>query len=176
MDANDHQESVALLSRDASAPRLASVDCESSEILCGAWACQTPAVWFFLVPKPGPDQSQPPTLITEHPLNATSVTNDDIVSIHSRQTYLSRPPVQGMLHPFDGWVAKAGLTVPMAYTLYALGKIPSWAMMLGISLFSRNFMSVLPLTSHRDIMKQSSLTCSDRARRMPQAGQPQRRA
>lgn len=70
-------------------------------------------------------------------MNHTTVTAEPIIAIHTEQKYLTAETYNGAFHPFDGWVAKAGLSLPLAYFLFGMGKIPSWAFMVGISLFSR---------------------------------------
>jgi hypothetical protein len=45
------------------------------------------------------------------------------------------------MHPIDGELAKFGLLTPLGYVLWLFGTIPSWAFMIGISFFSRSFMS-----------------------------------
>lgn len=124
---------------DPSAPNLASIDCEAEEMLCGAWGALTATIWVILVPQPLPDQSKGPTHITVHRLNTTTVTEDEITRLHTRKLYLGAPRYEGVLHPFDGWIAQYGLTEPMAVGLYYFSKIPSWAFMIGLSFFSRYF-------------------------------------
>lgn len=128
-------ESVALLASDSAAPRVAQLDCDAEEILCGAWAVAVPAVWVVLLPA----SHEAKTPIKIFNLNTTTVTPADFTKIHTRKLYLHESEYQGALHPFDGWVAKTGLATPLAYVLWGFGKIPSWAMMVGISMFSRSF-------------------------------------
>lgn len=97
-------------------------------------------IWFFLVPQPAPDQSRAPTVLTIHQLNHTTVTNTDITRIHTRQEYLAAKPYDGFMHPFDGIVARLGLTMPLAYFLYAVSLVPSWAFMILVSFGSRYLM------------------------------------
>lgn len=49
-------------------------------------------------------------------------------------------PYEGPFHPFDGFLAKVGATEPLAHVLYYIGKVPSWAFMIGMSFFSRQYM------------------------------------
>lgn len=125
------------LANDISAPRLTKIDCEREEMLCGAWAAHIPSIWMIL--RPQHDQIAEKTIITIHHLNTTTVDDAIITNIHTRREYLGVPPYEGAFHPFDGIIAKLGLTTPMAMTLFYLSKIPNWAFMIGLSLFSRYF-------------------------------------
>lgn len=138
-------ESAILLQSDISAPHLASVNCDQQEVLCGVWAAHIPSVFLFLVPQPMPDQSSRDTPLHIFDVNMTTVTNADITRIHTRKLYLDpeNPAYTGSMHPIDGWIAKSGLQMPIAYVLWGLAKIPSWAFMIGISMFSRQFMYVV---------------------------------
>lgn len=44
------------------------------------------------------------------------------------------------MHPTDGWLAQYNLNVPLGYVIYAVGAVPSWMFMIGISFFSRTVM------------------------------------
>ena len=134
------QESVALFATDVSAPQLGLVNCDTTPLLCGSWAAAVGSIWFFLLPQPLPDQSCPATHLTIHSYNLTTVTSADITKLHTRKEYLQEPRYEGALHPMDGWVEKTGLVYPMAYGLYVLAKVPSWAFMVAMSFISRRFM------------------------------------
>lgn len=94
----------------------------------------------MLLPQPLPDQSAGPTHITVHYFNLTTVSNADITRLHTRKEYLHAERYEGALHPFDGWVQRSGLVVPMAWALWGLSKVPSWAFLVGMSFVSRRFM------------------------------------
>lgn len=47
---------------------------------------------------------------------------------------------EGWLHPFDGKLAKLGLSVPMAYFFHGLNAVPTWVLMLVVSFVSRTLM------------------------------------
>ena len=133
-------KSAAIVAASSDAPRLAVIDCESEPVLCNAWALGPPSVAYMLLPQPLPDQSTPATSFYNIPLNRTSVTAGEIAAIHTQQKYLDKAPYEGWFHPFDGQLAKLGLTIPFGYAVYYFSLIPSWAMMVGISFFSRTFM------------------------------------
>lgn len=136
------QESAALLAADPASPHLAYVNCDENAILCGTWAAGVPTIWHIQLPTPQPDQSRPATTIHIVPLNTSSTTVADIVGIYTSKTYEKVPVYEGAFHPFDGYLAKLGLSQPLAYLLTAFALVPSWAFMIVISLVSRSFMSV----------------------------------
>lgn len=131
---------MALLTLRAKDVQLARLDCESQELLCGAWAVRVPIIRHMLIPAPLPDQSDIGIVIRDIKLNKTEVVVSDITEIHTKQKYLEETPYTGVFHPFEGLLAQYGLTMPVAYVMYAIAKIPSWLMMMCISLFSRNYM------------------------------------
>lgn len=133
-------ESAALLAADPSAPKLAYVNCDRQAILCATWAAGPPTIWHIQLPVVQADQSKPATTIRIVGLNTTTTTARDIVQIHTEKMYEKRPVYEGALHPFDGWVAKYGLLTPLGYTMFAFANVPSWAFMIGISMFSRYIM------------------------------------
>lgn len=130
-------ESVPLYSASSSPPNLAMIQCEENPILCQAWALNPPQVLQFLLPQPQPDQTTPPTTMRAKNLNTTTVTATDIASLHLEEKWNTINVYEGYFQPFDGELAKYGLSVPVAYLIWYFSKIPSWAFMIGISLFSR---------------------------------------
>jgi hypothetical protein len=110
-----------------------------------------PVIYHFLLPKRAPSASsasgQPstdaPSRLHIVPLNLTSTEASDIVSIPSatKSRYLDYDEYTGLLHPIDGLMAKFGLLQPFGYFMWALGSMPGWVMMLGISFVSRQIMS-----------------------------------
>ena len=133
-------ESAAIFAADPTAPHLGYIDCDTNAILCSIWAAGPPAIWYFLLPIAGKDQSTPATTIYIVPLNTTTTTANEIVQIHTAKNYEKRPVYESFIHPFDGWLAKAGLNVPVGYILFGFGLIPSWSFMLLISFVSRTVM------------------------------------
>lgn len=74
-------------------------------------------------------------------LNLTTTTPDTIVDLFQKRADKSEfKKKDGYFHPFNGELAQYGVAVPVAYLLWGLGVVPSWAMMLGISFFSRTVM------------------------------------
>jgi hypothetical protein len=147
--ANTAQASVPLLAtygQIANKPslKLGRVDCEANEILCTAWSVGVPAVWHFLTPDSALSYNAP-TDVRIIRFNSSSVTTEDITSIPSHSganpRYKKYEPYTGMLHPIDSTLARFGLSMPVGYALWLLGAIPSWAMMLVISMVSRQIMS-----------------------------------
>lgn len=99
-------------------------------------------IYHFLVPQQS--STEKPTPLHIVPLNMTRTEVSDIVAIPSaggKSTYLNYEEYTGLLHPFDGILAKVGLLQPFGYFMWALGSMPGWVMMLGISFVSRQIMS-----------------------------------
>lgn len=133
-------KSVALIAASSSAPHLAMLNCEAEPVLCNAWAIGPPSVVYIQRPQPLADQSTPATPVYMLPLNRTSVTASEIAAIHTESKFQNQAPYEGFFHPFDGQLAKLGLDIPFGYGVYYFSLIPSWAMMVGISFFTRTFM------------------------------------
>ncbi|KAK5175715.1 uncharacterized protein LTR77_000854 [Saxophila tyrrhenica] len=134
-------ESTALLSASRSPPNLGLLDCEAEPVLCNAWAVGPPTIFHFLIPQPLADQSTPATTVRSFGLNRTTVTAPEIASIHLEEKYTQKEPYEGIFHPFDGPLAKAGLAIPVGYAIWGFSLIPSWAFMIGVSFISRSMMS-----------------------------------
>ena len=124
------------LKTTATSPHLASVDCESQPVLCNSWAAGPPAIWHITRPA----TPEAPTNVRIISLNTTTTTSSDIMKIHSAQTWKDAPLYEGAFHPFDGYIAKFGLSQPVGYVLWIFATVPSWAFMLLISIASRSFM------------------------------------
>ncbi|KAJ5955532.1 hypothetical protein N7501_009811 [Penicillium viridicatum] len=136
------KESVLLFSADPTSPQLGYLDCEANQVLCAAWSASAPSVQYYQIPKePSVGEERAPTPFRNIYLNATTVTPETIYEIHAKKTYEKVPVYEGALHPVDGWVAKYQLNIPMGYVIWALGAVPSWLFMIGISFFSRTMMS-----------------------------------
>lgn len=74
-------------------------------------------------------------------LNLTTTTPDTIVDLFQNRADKSQfKKKDGYFHPFNGELAQYGVAVPVAYLLWGLSVVPSWAMMLGISFISRTMM------------------------------------
>ncbi|KZF19935.1 hypothetical protein L228DRAFT_285330 [Xylona heveae TC161] len=134
-------KSVPLLAATQSPPHLASLNCETERVLCKALGAYPTSLWHVSLPVPAPDQSKPETPIHIVWLNRTHTEPSDFVKIHNEKVWETHSEkYEGVFHPFDGFVAQQGLTIPVGYVRFAFSLIPQWAFMLGISLFTRNFM------------------------------------
>ena len=130
--------SAAALAADPTAPKLGYINCDTNAILCSIWAAGPPAIWHIVIP--AADQSPSPTTIHIVSLNTTATTAQDIIEIHYAKSYQKTPIYEGLLHPFDGSLAKFGLNVPLGYVLFGFAMIPSWAFMILVSFVSRTIM------------------------------------
>jgi len=120
---------------------LGTIDCEKEEVVCTAWGTTLPSIYHFTVPKKSDPQAKVPLHIV--PLNLSSVTTADIVSIPSasKSRYLDFPEYEGAVHPFDGWMAQFNILIPFGYVMWGFGSTPSWMIMIAISFVSRQIMS-----------------------------------
>ena len=106
------------------------------------WSIGPPALYHFFIPNPRADQPKPATIARYIPLNRSSVTALEIAELHTKEKYKETEPYEGALHPFDGWLEKNGISLPLAYFMWGFSKVPAWLPMIVISLLSRNVMSV----------------------------------
>lgn len=104
------------------------------------WALGPPSLYHIQLPKALPDQSTPATTVRYIPINRTSITALEIAEVHIKEKYKETEPYEGAFHPFDGWLEKTGINVPMAYFMWGMSKVPSWLPMIVISLLSRSIM------------------------------------
>ncbi len=73
-------------------------------------------------------------------LNITTTTAQTFLDYHASGHKEGFKQHTGYFHPFDGFFAQNGLSVPVGYFFWLFNAIPSWAMMLGVSFLSRTFM------------------------------------
>lgn len=106
-------------------------------------------------------------------LNMSTATPDDFVEVYkTRQDKSQFTKKEGYFHPFDGELAKYGVAVPVAYLLWGLSVVPSWAMMLGISFISRTMMYCLTLLIHKSFYATEPPLTLRRSRRMAPQDRP----
>jgi hypothetical protein len=115
------------------------LNCEEQPVLCNAWSAPTSSLWVFeMLPAPAPIE------IWAKRLNYTTTTSEDIVTLQKEGVKDKAKLHDGMFHPFNGWFAQNGLSIPVGYVLYVFNLIPSWAFMIGVSMLSRSMMYVAP--------------------------------
>ncbi|KAF1809095.1 hypothetical protein P152DRAFT_494992 [Eremomyces bilateralis CBS 781.70] len=132
-------ESVAILSTQPNTPNLAAIDCEDQRILCNSWLAGPPSLWHFSLPKPLADQSHPtPTVRIIDLFRNTTAT--DLQKIFAEEKWNDVKPYDGPWHPFEGFMHKFGVAVPLAYVTWAFSLMPTWLPMIAISFLSRTFM------------------------------------
>lgn len=130
-------QSAAKLALLPNAPHVGYLNCDDQPILCNAWAAGAGTLWLFdLLPPPAPVD------IYMKRLNLSTTDSDTFTKLYETKEDKSQFKLKdGYFHPFDGELAKYGVAVPVAYALWAMSILPSWAMMLGVSFLSRTFMS-----------------------------------
>lgn len=154
------QESVPLLTalpQSAGSPalRLGQIDCEVDNVLCAGWALACPSVLHFSIPQQSSEQQPRPERYVD--LNTTSTTPQDIVRLASNapnSRIMSVPVYEGQLHPFDSFIAKAGLQTYLGYAIHFMGSTPSWVIMITISFLSRQFIGNRSRRSSPDVYGQ----------------------
>ncbi|EGO56706.1 hypothetical protein NEUTE1DRAFT_65502 [Neurospora tetrasperma FGSC 2508] len=134
-------ETVEKFSTIPNSPHVAVLDCEEEPVLCNVWSAGASSLWVF-------DILPPPAAVDVYwkRLNFTTITAADLLETFDKETTEGKEAagfqlVEGALHPFDGTLARYNLAVPIAYALHYLSIIPSWAMMLFVSFFSRTMMN-----------------------------------
>lgn len=133
---NKAYNGTALLFKDdPTAPHLGYLNCDLQPILCNAWAAGPPAVWIFEI------GATAPTPVHIIPINTTSVTVETFTDLNTSKSWKDMPAYEGYFHPFDGIVAQLGVGLPLGWIIWGFAIVPSWAFMIGISFFSRTFMS-----------------------------------
>ncbi|KAG8164413.1 hypothetical protein KVR01_006331 [Diaporthe batatas] len=119
------------------APHVGFVNCDDQPILCNAWSAGAGSVWLFeMLPPPAPVD------IYIKRMNLSTTDSDTFLELYkTREDKSQFHKKDGYFHPFNGELAQYGLAVPLAYALWGLSVVPSWAMMLIVSFVSRTFMS-----------------------------------
>lgn len=143
---NESVPILATLPQPAGSPelKLGRIDCEKDNVLCNGWGAACPSLYHFDFSPNLADGRVVPTPIRVVDLNVTTTTVQDIVTV-ARNAPKSRlaeiPEYNGVLHPIDGVLANLGIQEYLGWLIYGMGTTPSWMIMIGISFFSRQFMS-----------------------------------
>lgn len=132
-------EAAVAAKLDSKAPKLGYVNCDYERVLCAVWNAAVPSIWYINVPSAAPGQNKPATDIYTIKLNSTDTSSSDITAIYKDKKYKNEPAMNSILHPFDGFIAQSGLQMPLAYVLTVFAIIPSWVVMVGISMMARTF-------------------------------------
>jgi len=128
-------ETAAKFAAEENAPHMALLNCDDQPVLCNAWSAPAGALWIFeMLPEPADIN------IWTKRLNLTTTTSDDLVQLHKNGYKNEASLRDGLFHPFNGAIAKNGLSTPVGYLLWAFTLIPSWAFMIFVSFFSRRMM------------------------------------
>lgn len=130
-------ESAVKFATLSKSPHLAVVNCDEQPILCNSWSAGTGALWLFeMLPRPAPIE------VYWKPLNLSTTTTQTLLDLYAQDSHEAfRHYTHSYFHPFQGKLAQYGLAVPVAYAVWALNLVPSWAMMLIVSFFSRSMMN-----------------------------------
>lgn len=143
----NEQQSVPLLMALPKVPnsqlRLGQINCEVEQVLCTAMAATVPAIHHFIFPQIQPGAPQPLSPMRELKINITDIQTSQFTSIPrgGESRYLEYPEYTGVLHYIDGAAVKYQLLMPIGWVIWGFGAMPSWALMIGISFFSRQYMA-----------------------------------
>jgi hypothetical protein len=114
---------------------MAMLNCEREPVLCNGWSAPPGGLWIFeMLPQPAPIN------IWGYRVNFTTATSDDFVKLQKGKYKEVATLHDGMFHPFNGFFAQNGLTMPVGYALWFFQAVPSWLFMIVVSMVSRSMM------------------------------------
>lgn len=126
-------ETAAKFALQPNAPHMGMLNCDDQPVLCNVWSAGPGWLWDFeMLPAPAAID------IYKKRLNLTTTTADEIVALQGKKDEFTL--LESFWHPFNGRAAELGVAVPFGYFLWFFNLMPSWAMMLAISFFSRTMM------------------------------------
>ncbi|KAI9884508.1 MAG: 39S ribosomal protein L24, mitochondrial [Watsoniomyces obsoletus] len=131
-------ESSVIFAAAPSTPHQAILNCDEENVLCHAWAATPPALFHFLIPR---SHDVPIEMRVMKHINASTITAPELVKMHLDKSWQKIEPYEGIFHPFDGFLAKWGLSTPVGYVLAAYSKLPSWAPLVVLSILTRTLMT-----------------------------------
>jgi len=111
------------------------LNCETEPVLCNSWAAPCGSLYVF-------EMLPPPAKIDVYfkRLNLSTTTSKDFLDLYAQEDKSNLFLHEGYFHPIDGVLAKNGIAVPLGYVLHFFNLVPSWALMLVVSFFSRSMM------------------------------------
>ena len=136
-------ETAAILSADPIAPKLGLLDCDNEKVLCATWRAQPPTIWHVRRPAPGQaidGGEKGESEVRINYLNYTTTGVQEMVALHTGNKYRDGYLYGGYFQPFDGELAKYGILEAVGWVLFVVGLIPSWSIMLTISMVTRLLM------------------------------------
>lgn len=74
-------------------------------------------------------------------LNTTTTTSETLQALYNDESREKWTVIDHAFHPFNGFLAKNYLSIPVAWILWAFSILPNWATMLLVSLLSRRMMN-----------------------------------
>lgn len=112
------------------------LNCDDQPILCNVFSAGPASLWAINMLPAGNEIN-----ILGKRLNTTTTTTQDFLDLHADKERSEMRPVNHIFHPFNGWFAQNGLSVPVAYILWLFTVIPNWSVMLLVSFASRRMMN-----------------------------------
>ncbi|TDZ67300.1 hypothetical protein CTRI78_v002995 [Colletotrichum trifolii] len=129
-------ESAVKFAKLPESPHLGLLNCDDQPVLCNAWSAGTASIWSINMLPAGSEVD-----IWRKRLNVTTTTSDDIVDLWKKGNKEDWVLTENIFHPFNSWVAKNGLSIPVGYFFWAFNLMPNWLFMLLISFGSRTLMN-----------------------------------
>ena len=136
-------ESAAILAADPLAPNLGLIDCDNDRVLCAIWTAKPPTIWHIQRPAPGQaleGREVGKSDIRVNYLNYTTTTASDMVALHTGSKYKDGYLIEHSYHLFDSWLAEKGLLDAFGWVMFLVNLVPSWTIMLTISMVTRTLM------------------------------------
>ncbi|KXH41230.1 hypothetical protein CSIM01_03436 [Colletotrichum simmondsii] len=129
-------ESTIKFAKLPESPHLGLLNCDDQPVLCNAWSAGTASIWSIGLLPPGADVD-----VYRKRLNITTTTSDDIVDLWKAQSKEEWILTDNIFHPFNSWIAKNNLSVPVGYVFWAFNLVPNWLFMILVSFGSRTLMN-----------------------------------
>ncbi|TQN74604.1 hypothetical protein CSHISOI_00824 [Colletotrichum shisoi] len=129
-------ESASKFAKLPESPHLGLVNCDDQPVLCNGLSAGTASIWSIGMLPAGSDID-----IYRKRLNVTTTTSDDIVDLWKNKSKEDWILTENIFHPFNSFVGKNNLTLPVGYFFWAFNLIPNWLFMLLVSFGSRTIMN-----------------------------------
>jgi hypothetical protein len=115
---------------------MAYVDCDKQPVLCNVFSTGPATLWSIDMEWPGNNVT-----IWTRRMNVTTTTAETFQNLYKEDRADNFRVSENSWHPFNSWLARNHLVLPIASILWAFSVIPNWATMLIISFFSRRAMN-----------------------------------
>ncbi|GKT44396.1 uncharacterized protein ColSpa_04577 [Colletotrichum spaethianum] len=129
-------ESASKFAKLPESPHLGLLNCDDQPVLCNGLSAGTASIWSIGMLPAGSEVD-----IYRKRLNVTTTTSDDIVDLWKKKSKEDWLLTETIFHPFNSFVGKNNLSIPVGYFFWAFSLIPNWLFMLIVSFGSRTLMN-----------------------------------